>query len=58
VPPEIALGPSPALRAWADWIIDVHKRWHEGDRSGWRLLLGPGGWLLAFAAVAEKVLGG
>ena len=53
-------GPSPSLRAWADWIIDVHKRWHEGDppRSGWHLLFGSGAWLLALAAIIEKVLGG
>jgi hypothetical protein len=24
-------GPSPGLRAWADWIIYVRRRWHEAD---------------------------
>jgi hypothetical protein len=50
-------GPSVGLRAWSDWIIDVRSRWHEGDPKRGRLLLGSVAWLLAFAAIAEKVLG-
>jgi hypothetical protein len=54
-------GPSEGLRAWADWCIDVHKRWHEGDpppKAGWRLVVGGGGWLVALTAIAVKLLGG
>jgi hypothetical protein len=52
-------GPSEGLEAWADWLIDIHKRWHEGDpNAGWRLMLRSGGWLLALAAIIDKVLGG
>jgi hypothetical protein len=55
-------GPSAGLRAWADWIIDVRKRWHEGDPprgvAGTRLLLGAGAALLAAAALIEKAVGG
>jgi len=54
----ILQGPSPGLRAWADWIIDVRKRWHEDDpKRGWRVLLGSG-WLLALAAIIEKAVSG
>lgn len=52
-------GPSKGLEAWADWLINVHKRWHEGDsKAGRRLAFGVGGWLLALAAIIEKALGG
>jgi hypothetical protein len=53
-------GPSPGLRAWADWLIDVRKRWHESDPPPsavrWLFRLGTG--LLALAAIIEKLLGG
>jgi hypothetical protein len=49
------------LEAWANWIIDVRKRWHEGDpprRAHWRLVLGCGTALLTVAAINEKAMGG
>jgi hypothetical protein len=55
----ILRGPSAGLRVWADWLIDVRKRWHEGDppRARWRLF-GSGAALLALATIIEKVVGG
>ncbi len=54
-------GLSSGLRAWADWSIDVRRRWHEGDpppsSARWRLF-GSGTALLALAAIIEKVMGG
>jgi len=54
-------GPSAGLRAWADWIIDVRRRWHEGDpprRPRWRLVLGSSSALLAVAAIIERMISG
>jgi hypothetical protein len=56
-------GPSPGLRAWADWLIDVRKRWHEGDpprrAANWRLVLSSGPALLVAAMfIIERMLGG
>lgn len=53
-------GPPDGLRAWADWAIDVHKRWHEGDppmKPAWRVV-GVGGWLIVLAGIVEKIAGG
>jgi hypothetical protein len=60
-PARDGLGPSDAVRAWADWIIEVHERWHKGDpppKPGLRVLVGAGGWLLVIVAIIEKVFGG
>jgi hypothetical protein len=52
-------GPSAGLQKWGTWIVELHKGWHEGDPSPSRFRwVGTGGWLLAFAAVIEKVVGG
>jgi len=58
---EAPAGPSASVRAWADWVIDVRRPWHQGDpppKPGWRLLAGAGGWLLALAAIVEKIVAG
>lgn len=60
-------GPSAGVEAWtaywkqlADWMIDARGRWHKvatPQKSGWRPLLGSG-WLLALAAIVERLVGG
>jgi hypothetical protein len=47
------------LQAWADWLIDVRRRWREDDpppKPGWHLMLGTGGWLLVLAEIVEKIV--
>jgi hypothetical protein len=54
-------GPPLGLRAWVDWLIEIHRRWHEGDpppKPGWRVLFGTVGWLLVLAGIVEKIVGG
>jgi hypothetical protein len=52
-------GPSKGLEVWADWLIYVHRRWHEGDsKAGRHLAFGVGGWLLALVTIIEKAVGG
>lgn len=51
-------GPSPGLRAWADWVIDIRKRWHESGPPShpWRRAAGLGTTLYVLVAVIEHLL--
>jgi hypothetical protein len=56
------------VRAWTDYwlevidrLIDQRRRWHEASparHSGRHPALRTGAWLLAIAALLERILGG
>jgi hypothetical protein len=55
-------GPSDGLREWADWVLEVRRRWHEDDPPPrlhpWRWVTGGGALLLGLTALIERLIGG
>lgn len=58
--PGLLRGPSEGLRAWADWLLDVRQRWHEGapQRKVRASLMIATSSALVVGTIAERILTG